>query len=94
VVNVLTNAAKYTPAGGSIWVTVTADSEAIVRVRDSGQGIGPDLLPNVFDLFRQGEHTLEDARGGLGIGLTPVKRILQPHRGTVEAFSRGLDQGQ
>jgi signal transduction histidine kinase len=94
IVNVLGNAAKYTQSGGEISVRmIRRDNEAIVSVRDNGSGIEPELLPKIFDLFRQGERTLHDAQGGLGIGLTLVQRILQLHGGTVEAFSDGRDQG-
>jgi PAS domain S-box-containing protein len=93
-VNIISNASKYTPENGRIDVSCErSNSEAIVRVRDNGQGIEPALLPNVFDLFRQGERTLHDARGGLGIGLTIVQRIVQLHGGTVEAYSAGRDCG-
>jgi PAS domain S-box-containing protein len=93
-INIITNASKYTPAHGSINVSCErGEGEAIVRIRDSGQGIDPELLPNIFDLFRQGERTLHDARGGLGIGLTIVHRILQLHGGTIEAYSAGRDKG-
>jgi len=93
-VNVLSNAAKYTPEGGNITVLgERQDREAVIRIQDSGLGIEPELLPNVFDLFRQGERTLHNAQGGLGVGLTIVQRILQLHHGSIEAFSNGKDQG-
>jgi PAS domain S-box-containing protein len=92
--NVLTNAAKYMDPGGSIDVTVGRDGdEAVVSIKDTGKGIDSELLPNVFDLFRQGERTLHNAQGGLGIGLTLVHRVLQLHGGTIKAFSHGIDQG-
>ncbi|MGE5118136.1 MAG: ATP-binding protein, partial [Betaproteobacteria bacterium] len=86
--NLLTNAIKYTPAGGRIDVRVThEDSRAVLRVRDNGVGIAPALLPRVFDLFVQGERTLERRAGGLGIGLTLVRRLVELHGGTIEAQS-------
>jgi PAS domain S-box-containing protein len=94
LVNVLTNAAKYMEEDGSITVTgKCASNEAEISIKDTGRGIDPELLPNVFDLFRQGERTLHDAQGGLGIGLTLVQRILQLHGGSVEARSHGHNQG-
>ena len=88
VVNLLTNAAKYTEPGGSIWVTAQQEgSEAILRVRDSGVGIAPDLLPHVFELFTQAERSLARSEGGLGIGLCLVKRLVEMHGGKVEAYS-------
>jgi PAS domain S-box-containing protein len=94
LVNVLTNAAKYMDEHGSItMVGKRSANEAVICIKDTGRGIDPELLPNVFDLFRQGERTLHDAQGGLGIGLTLVQRILQLHGGSVEARSHGHNQG-
>ena len=88
ITNLLTNALKYTPAGGHIEVRVTKeDGQAVLRVKDSGMGIAPALLPRVFDLFVQGERTLERRAGGLGIGLTLVRRLVELHGGTIEAQS-------
>jgi two-component system CheB/CheR fusion protein len=67
--------------------------EAVVRVEDNGIGISPDVLPKVFDLFTQADHSLDRAQGGLGIGLTVVRRIVELHRGTVEARSPGIGGG-
>lgn len=93
-VNVLGNAAKYMNEGGSITVTGEREThEAVVRIVDTGYGIDPELLPNVFDLFRQGERSLHDSKGGLGIGLTLVQRIVQLHGGSVEARSHGIGKG-
>ena len=87
-VNLLTNAAKYTETGGHVWLTASQDAdEAVIRVRDTGVGIAPDLLPRVFDLFTQAERSLDRAQGGLGIGLALVQRLVEMHRGKVEAFS-------
>ena len=92
--NIVGNAMKYTPAGGSIRVRVGAENgDAVLRVEDSGYGIAPELLPRVFDLFVQGEQTLDRAQGGLGIGLTLVRRLVELHGGTVSAFSEGPGRG-
>ena len=74
VVNLLTNAAKYTDEGGHIWLTVAAGRRRVVlRVRDTGVGIAPELLPRIFDLFTQAERSLDRSQGGLGIGLALVQ---------------------
>ena len=91
--NLLNNAAKYTPDGGRITLTVERGDEAVVRVRDTGMGIAPEMLPRVFDLFTQVERTLDRAEGGLGIGLTLVRRLTEMHGGTVAAPSEGQGQG-
>jgi PAS domain S-box-containing protein len=84
--NLLNNAAKYTDEGGQIWLDVWLEGgKVILRVRDTGPGIAPSLLPHVFDLFTQAERTLDRAQGGLGIGLTLVKLLIEMHDGTVEA---------
>jgi PAS domain S-box-containing protein len=86
--NLLTNALKYTPAGGCIEVEVSADGpRARLQVRDTGVGIPPALLPRIFDLFVQGERTLDRRAGGLGIGLTLVRRLVELHGGTISATS-------
>lgn len=88
MINLLTNAAKYTEEGGEIWLTVIKDrNECVIRVRDSGVGISPALLPHVFDLFTQAERSLDRSQGGLGIGLALVQRLTELHDGTVEAQS-------
>ncbi len=92
--NLLDNAVKYTPATGSIRVSVTNEGRfAILRVEDSGAGIAPEFLPHVFDPFLQGEQGLERPMGGLGIGLTLVRRLTEMHGGTVEAHSAGTGRG-
>lgn len=92
--NLLDNAAKYTQEGGQIWLEAQpADGEAIIRVRDNGPGIAPDLLPHVFDLFAQGQRALDRAQGGLGLGLTLVRQLVQMHGGSVEVKSEGGGQG-
>jgi PAS domain S-box-containing protein len=92
--NIVGNAVKYTPAGGSVRVRLTTeDGDAVLRVEDNGYGIAPELLPRIFDLFVQGERTLDRAQGGLGIGLTLVRRLVALHGGTVSAFSEGPGRG-
>ncbi|MGH7391765.1 MAG: PAS domain S-box protein [Candidatus Rokuibacteriota bacterium] len=92
--NLLSNASKYTPAGGSIWVTLGVDGgEAVLRVRDDGAGIPPDKLHSIFDLFTQVNPTLARSEGGLGIGLTLVKRVVELHGGAVSAHSDGAGRG-
>jgi signal transduction histidine kinase/CheY-like chemotaxis protein len=92
--NLLDNAAKYTEDGGSIHLSATRDNESVViRVRDNGVGISPDLLPRVFDLFIQAERSADRAQGGLGIGLSLVKNLIELHGGTVEARSNGPGNG-
>ncbi|XXY28968.1 GNAT family N-acetyltransferase [Sorangium sp. So ce233] len=94
VTNLLHNAAKFTPVRGSIQVALEADdARATLRVRDNGVGISPRLLPQVFDLFTQGDRSLDRAEGGLGIGLTIVRRLIELHGGTVRALSEGPDRG-
>jgi CheY-like chemotaxis protein/two-component sensor histidine kinase len=90
--NLLNNAAKYTDEGGQIWLDAWLEgSEVVLRVRDSGPGISRKLLPHVFDLFTQAERTLDRSQGGLGIGLTLVKLLVEMHGGSVEA--RNADSG-
>jgi signal transduction histidine kinase/ActR/RegA family two-component response regulator len=88
VVNLLTNAAKFTHDAGQIWLGVQQEGdECVLRVRDNGIGISPETLPHVFDLFTQAERSLDRSQGGLGIGLALVQRIVEMHKGRVEAFS-------
>ena len=88
VVNLLTNAAKYTDDGGHIGLSVCLEGDAaVLRVRDTGIGIAPDLLPHVFDLFTQADRSLDRSQGGLGIGLCLVKRLVELHGGSVRATS-------
>ncbi len=94
VSNLVGNAAKYTPDGGDITVTVYREGEtALLRVRDSGIGMSPELAARVFDLFVQGEHSHERGAGGLGIGLTLVKHLAELQGGKAFAASSGLGQG-
>jgi signal transduction histidine kinase len=93
LVNLLTNAAKYTDQGGHVWLTVQQEGEeAVLRVRDTGVGITPEILPRIFDLFTQAERSLDRSQGGLGIGLALVQRLVEMHGGTVAALS-ALGQG-
>jgi PAS domain S-box-containing protein len=92
--NVLHNAAKYTDVGGEIELGVSASEQKItITIRDTGTGISPELLPHVFDPFVQDARTLNRSQGGLGIGLSLVKRIIAMHHGTVQAESAGLGRG-
>lgn len=92
--NLLTNAMKYTPVGGLIRVqTLQEGDQAVLRVTDSGIGIAPDLLPRVFDLFTQEQRSLDRAQGGIGVGLTLVRRLVELHGGRVDAHSPGISKG-
>jgi PAS domain S-box-containing protein len=94
IINLLHNAAKYTEAGGVISITLEQVEEtARIRVRDTGVGIPPNLLGQVFDLFTQGERSLDRSQGGLGLGLTLVRNLTLLHGGSVEAFSEGVNRG-
>jgi PAS domain S-box-containing protein len=93
VVNLLTNAAKYTDEAGHIWLTVLKEGdECVLRIRDTGVGITAELLPCIFDLFTQADRSLDRSQGGLGIGLALVQRLTELHNGTVEVHST-LKQG-
>ena len=92
--NLLNNAAKYTERGGHIWLTAERHgSDAVVTVRDTGIGIPADMLPRIFEMFTQVDRSLERSQGGLGIGLTLVKRLVDLHGGTIMAHSDGPGQG-
>ncbi len=94
VLNVLNNAAKYTPEGGHIIVTTGRQGTcATVRVDDNGIGIAPEFRKRMFEMFAQGERSLDRSEGGLGIGLTLVRRLVEMHGGTVEAYSDGPGRG-
>jgi two-component system, sensor histidine kinase len=94
VTNLLDNAVKYTPAGGRVDVTIVADgADAVLTVRDTGIGIAPEALPTIFDLFVQADATVARSGGGLGLGLTIVKRLVEMHGGTVSAASAGAQRG-
>ncbi len=92
--NLLNNAAKYTPAGGRIEISTSREgNEAVVVVRDNGDGIAAEMLPDIFEMFVQVSGTARVAQGGLGIGLTLVRSLVELHGGTVEAHSGGLGHG-
>jgi two-component system CheB/CheR fusion protein len=91
--NLLSNASKYTERGSIALTLGREGSSAVISVRDTGAGIEPQLLPNIFGVFRQARQTLDRARGGLGLGLALVKSLVEMHRGTVDAFSEGRDRG-
>lgn len=94
VANLLTNASKYSPERSRIEILIEgSDVDSFIEVRDSGVGIDPQLLPHLFDLFLQGDRTLDRAQGGLGVGLTIVKLLVEMHGGSVEARSAGLGKG-
>ena len=92
--NLLNNAAKYTMPGGQIWVTARLEpGEAVIEVRDTGIGVPPDVLERVFEPFVQSDGSLARSEGGLGVGLTLVRSLVEMHGGRVEAHSPGLGQG-
>ena len=92
--NLVSNALKYTPAGGRITIRVGPDDgHGLLSIEDTGVGMAPHLLARVFDLFVQGERRLDRTQGGLGIGLTLVRRLVELHGGTVDASSEGPDRG-
>ena len=96
ICNLLINASKYTEPGGKIAITLEREQEqehALIHVTDNGIGINPQLLPYIFDLFVQAERSLDRKQGGLGIGLTLVRRLVELQDGTVQAKSRGLEKG-
>jgi PAS domain S-box-containing protein len=94
VSNLVGNALKYTPAGGEIRISVRREGkEAVLRVTDNGIGISAELLPRIFDMFVQGERTLDRSQGGLGVGLTLARRLVSLHAGNVSAFSDGPGRG-
>ena len=94
VTNLLDNALKYTPAEGEVRVRVARDDgDAVLEVSDTGIGIAPEMLPHVFDAFAQAEHAREHSPGGLGLGLSLVKRLVELQGGTVHAASGGLGRG-
>jgi PAS domain S-box-containing protein len=92
--NLLNNATKYNTPGGRIWLTAEVlHNEVVVRVKDTGIGIPADMLPKIFDMFTQVDRSLEKSQGGLGIGLSLVKRLVELHGGRVVGNSQGKDQG-
>ena len=94
VLNLLTNAAKYTPTGGRIELAARGmGRELLISVHDNGMGIPPQRLPEMFELFAQGERSIARSEGGLGIGLTIVQKLTEMHGGRVEAHSAGPNRG-
>ena len=94
LLNLLNNAVKYTPAGGAVDVTLSAvEGRAEITVRDTGIGIEPDVLPRIFDLFRQADGALHRSGGGLGLGLTLSRSLVELHGGSMAAASEGLGKG-
>jgi signal transduction histidine kinase/CheY-like chemotaxis protein len=94
VANLLNNAAKYTQTGGHIEVDSGVANDAVfIEVRDNGQGIDAGLLPHIFEMFKQADVSLDRSQGGLGLGLTLVKQLVEMHGGHVEAYSEGKDLG-
>ena len=92
--NLLNNAAKYTDQGGRIWLIAERQGEeAVVRVRDTGVGIPPEKMPRLFEMFYQVDRSLEKSQGGLGIGLSLVRRLVELHGGSVKARSEGTGKG-
>jgi signal transduction histidine kinase/ActR/RegA family two-component response regulator len=92
--NLLNNASKYNVAGGSIWLKCQRNhDQVIVSVRDNGAGIAAELLPDIFELFRQGAQPIDRTQGGLGVGLTLVKQLVEMHGGSVQAKSLGMGRG-
>jgi signal transduction histidine kinase len=92
--NLLNNAAKYTNSGGRIWLTAQRQGdEVVVSVKDTGVGIPADKLPHLFEMFFQVDHSGRRSEGGLGIGLTLVRRLVEMHGGTVEVRSKGPEEG-
>jgi signal transduction histidine kinase len=92
--NLISNAVKFTPRGGAVHVSLARDGElAVMRVRDTGEGITSDLLPHVFERYRQAGGGTAKPHGGLGLGLAIVRHLVESHGGTIEAFSEGLGKG-
>lgn len=92
--NLLSNAAKYTEQGGRIWLTAERQGNVVVvSVKDTGMGISAEKLPQLFEMFFQVDRTLERSQGGLGIGLSLVRRLVELHGGSVEARSEGISKG-
>jgi signal transduction histidine kinase len=94
IANLLNNAAKYTDPGGTITIAVRREgSDAAVSVKDTGVGIAAEMLPSIFDMFAQGSRTIDRAQGGLGIGLTLSRNLVELHGGKIEAKSDGPGHG-
>ena len=94
IVNLLDNAIKFTPPGGTVWVKADiSNGHAVVRIEDTGCGIAPEAQPLIFQLFTQGPHPPAGRTGGLGLGLALVKDLVELHNGTVSVRSEGLGKG-
>lgn len=94
VLNLLSNAGKYTPSGGQVWLTAMAEGdEAVIRVRDNGIGIPPEALPRLFEPFMQVDESLDRSQGGLGLGLALSRNLVQMQGGSITVSSAGADQG-
>jgi len=94
ITNLVSNGVKFTPAGGAVWVNIEADPETVkIFVHDTGVGISPDFLPYVFDRFRQADSSTTRSHSGLGMGLAIVRDLVRLHRGYIEAYSNGPNQG-
>ena len=94
ITNLLDNAVKFTPSGGSVDVDVIREGrDGVIRVSDNGIGIDPEMLPRVFDLFAQAEQPLDRSVGGLGIGLALSRRLVEMHGGSITAASEGHGRG-
>jgi CheY-like chemotaxis protein len=94
ITNVLVNAAKFTPAGRAVHVTVgKSDRRACIEIRDEGEGIAPEVLPEIFAPFTQGTQAIDRRDGGLGLGLSIARSLIEAHGGTIEAASPGRDRG-
>jgi signal transduction histidine kinase len=92
--NLLSNAARYTEKGGRIWLTIGREQqEAVLKVRDTGIGIARDVLPRIFEMFFQAQRNTKDAQGGLGIGLSLVRGLVEMHGGRIDAYSAGPGKG-
>ena len=92
--NLVNNAAKYTERGGSIRLTAERQrDEVLISVTDTGVGITPEMLPHIFEMFAQGDRNFDRSLGGLGVGLTLVRRLVELHGGSVEAHSEGPGRG-
>jgi two-component system CheB/CheR fusion protein len=94
VVNLLNNAIKYTPAGGTVWVRASQEgAEIVCRIQDTGIGIPPAMLPRIFELFTQAEEGESMREGGIGMGLALVQQLIELHGGSVQAKSSGAGKG-
>ena len=92
--NILMNALKFTQENGEVWVALrTEENNAVIRIKDNGIGISPELLPRLFTPFTQADNSLDRSSGGLGLGLSIVKGIMDLHEGSVKAYSKGLGKG-